>query len=207
MGLLQDFKAAAVARARFPDDERLTNAALFTLVRDMPFERPSETTPEAAMAEWRGTGPAKHALLQALYEVFGLGAMLICGLHEFTAASHPWLPPHLLDEIARNGPVPDVHMFLRLHINGDWMTIDATWPLATARLGLPVNERFEENREQTLACDPDEVLHMPPSSDAAEFEAIMLARHLGDALDRRNRFIDDLAAWIARETAAQGART
>ena len=33
MGLLQDFKAAAVARARFPDDERLTNAALFTLVQ------------------------------------------------------------------------------------------------------------------------------------------------------------------------------
>ena len=132
--------------------------------------------------------------------------MLICGLHEFTAASHWWLPPHLLDEIARNGPVPDVHMFLRLHINGDWMTVDATWPLAAARLGLPVNERFEENREQTLACDPDEVLHVPPSADAAEFEAILLARHVGDALDRRNRFIDDLAAWLARETATEGAR-
>jgi hypothetical protein len=199
MGLLQDFKAAAVERTRFPDNEGLTNAALFALVRDMPFQRVPTLTPEAVVAAWHGTGPGKHVLLQALYEEFGLSTMLICGMHEFTAATHPWLPPHLLAEIEANGPVPDVHMFLRLQVNSDWMTVDATWPLATARLGLPVNERFEENREMELACDPDEVLHVPPQADRDEFYEIMLARHVGDALERRNRFVDELSAWLGTE--------
>lgn len=199
MGLLQDFKAAAVQRARFPDDQSLNNAALFSLVRDMPFERASALTPETVVSEWRGTAPGKHVLLQGLYEEFGLGTMLICGLHEFTQASHPWLPQHLLDDLERDGPVRDVAMFLRLHIGGDWMTIDATWPLAAAHLGLPVNERFEENHEMTLACDPDEVYHIPPQADPEEFEQIMIERYVGDTLARRNRFIDDLGAWLARE--------
>lgn len=138
-------------------------------------------------------------LLQGLYEEFGLGTMLICGLHEFSQASHPWLPAHLLEDLERNGPVRDVAMFLRLHTNGDWMTIDATWPLAAAHLGLPVNERFEENHEMTLACDPDEVYHVPPQADPEEFEQIMIERYIGDTLARRNRFIDDLGAWLARE--------
>ncbi len=51
MGLLQDFKAAAVTRTRYPDDQSLSNAALFSLVRDMPFERASALTPETVVSE------------------------------------------------------------------------------------------------------------------------------------------------------------
>ena len=45
MGLLQDFKAAAVQRARFPDDQSLNNSALVWQVRDMPIERASAPLP------------------------------------------------------------------------------------------------------------------------------------------------------------------
>jgi hypothetical protein len=201
MGLLADFKAAAVARTRFPDDERLTPAALFALVRDMPYEPPTDIRPETVVSEWRATAPGKHLLLQALYEEFGYGAMLIAALHEFTLESMPWLPQSLRSELAE-GPIPDLHMFLRLHIGDDWMTIDATWPLAAGRLGLPVNERFEAGREMAVSYEPDEILHLPPDVDPMEFEAHLLQRHVGEQRARRDHFIAALSAWLARELAA-----
>jgi hypothetical protein len=201
MGLLADFKAAAVARTRFPDDERLTPAALFALVRDMPYESPSDIRPETVVAEWRATAPGKHLLLQALYEEFGYGAMLIAALHEFSVDAMPWLPEPLRHDLGA-GPIPDLHMFLRLHIGADWMTVDATWPLAATRLGVPVNERFEPGREMQVPYLPDEILHVPPDADPLEFEQHLLERHVGAQRERRDRFIADLSAWLAHELAA-----
>src|SRR5262245_22751502 len=159
MALLQDFKAAAVARTRFPDDERLTPAALFALVRDMPFARPSDGRIETVIEEWRATAPGKHVLLQALYEEFGLHTMLISALHEFSEERTPWVPAELRSHFEA-GPIPDVHMFVRLQIEGDWISVDATWPQSAASLGFPVNERFEPGKEMDVACDPDEILHV-----------------------------------------------
>lgn len=201
MGLLQDFKAAAVARTRFPDNERLTPAALFALVRDMPFARPSDGRIETVVAEWRGTAPGKHALLQALFEDFGLHTMLIAAAHEFSLANMPWLPPALRAHLEA-GPTPDVHMFLRLQIEGDWMTVDATWPLAAARLGAPANERFEPGKEMPIACDPDEILHVPPDAEPDDFEAFMVERHVGDQRARRDAFLAALSDWLGVETGA-----
>ena len=58
MGLLSDFKAAAVARGRYPDDQLLTPAAIFPLVRDLPYERASDLRPATTIAEWQATAPA-----------------------------------------------------------------------------------------------------------------------------------------------------
>jgi hypothetical protein len=201
MGLLADFKAAAVARTRFPDDERLTAPALFALVRDMPYEPPTDIRPGTVIAEWRATAPGKHLLLQGLYEEFGYGAMLIAALHEFRAEAMPWLPDMLRAHLIE-GPIPDLHMFVRLHIGADWMTIDATWPLSAASLGMPVNERFEAGREMVVACDPDEVFHVPPDVDPVEFEQYLLERHVGPQRERRDRFIAEMSAWLMRELAA-----
>ena len=75
-------------------------------------------------------------LLQALYEEFGLSSLLIHAAHEFTAETAPWLPAELRAYL-EGGPIPDVHTFLRLHIDGQWMTVDATWPLAPKASGCP----------------------------------------------------------------------
>ena len=200
MGLLADFRAQAVARGRFPDDQRLTPPALFALVRDMPYARPSQPTTQAAIEEWRATCSGKHVLLQALFEEFGRPSLLLCALHEFTPDNSPWLPPSLSAHLD-DGPLPDVHNFLRLQASGGrWMTVDATWPLAAAALGLPVNERFEEGRDMLVACDPDEVLHAPPDADAYEFERQLIERHVGAHIDRRERFLAALSEWLATAT-------
>ena len=205
MGLLADFKTAAVSRARFPDNERLTAPAIFALVRDMPFEAASDNRPETVIAEWRATGFGKHLLLQTLYEEFGMGAMLICALHEFRPEVLPWLPEELRAQL--DPPIRDVTAFLRLHASDDWMTMDATWPLATALLGLPVNDRYEVGHEMTIASDPDEILHVPPDADPLEFEQRLIAGHIGSDLERRNRFVAGLSAWLAQRTAEAASHT
>lgn len=203
MSLTSDLKAGAIARGRFPDNAALTAAAAFALVRDMPYERASSRSPEVTIAEWRGTCSGKHYLLHALFTELGLPNTLIACTHEFTAQSAPWLPPELLEEVAR-APVPDVHMFLRVQSfpnteRGDeWMTVDATWPLAGAALGLPANERFELGRDQQLACDPIEIFHVPEDADPQALKERLVELHAEGQVERRERFIVALTEWLGR---------
>jgi hypothetical protein len=198
MGLLSDLKTAAVARRRFPDDERLTPASLFALVRDMPYERASDAEPETAMEEWRGTSWGKHYLLHALYREFGLHSILLHATHEISAQDWPWLPAELQRDL-ESGSIPSVHTFIRLEIGTDWMTVDATWPVAAGQLGLLVNERFETGKDMKIACDIDELFHVPEQTDPHEFRAAILERFVGDQVGRRERFIAGLSEWLSRE--------
>jgi hypothetical protein len=201
VALLADFAAAARARGRLEAGARLTVPAIFELVRDLPYARASDRRPGTTVAEWRATCTGKHVLLHALYAEFGLDSLLIHATHEFTRESAPWAPPELA-ALLDAGPVPDVHTFLRLERDGEWQTLDATWPLAAARLGLPVNERYEPGRDMRVACDPDELFHVPDASDVEAVDALkerILAGHVGAERERREAFILGLSAWLHRE--------
>ncbi|MDA0365022.1 MAG: hypothetical protein O2843_04030 [Chloroflexi bacterium] len=203
MSLTSDLKAGAVARGLFPDNATVTAAAAFALVRDMPYERASARAPETTIAEWRGTCSGKHYLLQALFTELGLSNTLIACTHEFTAQSAPWLPADLRAEVER-APVADVHMFLRVQPfpnterADEWMTVDATWPMAGTALGLPVNEHFELGRDQQVACDPIEVFHVPEDTDPQALKDQLTALHAAGQLERRERFIVALTEWLGR---------
>ena len=171
-------------------------ARIFELVRDMPYARTPSPEPEVTIGEWRGTCSGKHYLLRALIEEFGLGTILVACTHEFTPQNSPWLPPELLAYV-RERPVPDVHNFLRVETGAGWMTVDATWPLAAARLGLPVNERWVDGRDMRVACDPIELFHVPDDADPHAFKQALIEREVGDQAERRERFIEALSAWLA----------
>jgi len=201
MPLLPAFRTAAIAHGRFPDDQRLSPEAIFALVRDLPLAAPSPPQAEVVVAEWRGSNAGKHILLEDLYDEFGLPSLLMCATHEFTPRNTPWLPPALLAMLDA-GPIPDVHMFLRLEYQpGEWMTLDATWPVTTAALGLPVNAVFERGVDMELACDADEFFHVPPDTDPWAFRARIEERHVGAETARRDGFIEALIDWLGRATA------
>ncbi|MEZ4552407.1 MAG: hypothetical protein AB7L91_11010 [Dehalococcoidia bacterium] len=199
MGLLADFRSAAVARQQLPDDERLSPASLFALVRDMPLTA-NDARADAAIESWRASQSTKHVLLQQLYRDFGLDCVLIYAAHEVTPSLWPWLPPGLIEELA-NGSIPDVHAFLRLNLGAEWMAVDATWPARTASLGAPANSRFEPGRDMTLACDPDELFHVPDTADPTEYYELLVHRIVGDAAERRRSFLQHVAAWLDAGTA------
>ena len=222
MSILTDFRDEARRRGLLRADEGVTLDSVFRLVRDMPWAPASDLDPATAIAEWRGTGREKHLLLAALLDGLGYETGLIAATHEFAPESAPWLPSHLLDEV-RAAPVPDVQLLLRVQTNRmleEWVTVDASWPLAAGRLGLPVNERIVPGSDHRLACDPIEVFHIPSTAAHAEFDADdendddapppieaiverILRDHVGDepgAWQRRERFVASLASWLAATT-------
>jgi hypothetical protein len=174
----------------------------------MSYVRASDRRPETTLAEWRGTCSGKHYLLRALFEELGMPVVLLAAPHEFTPASAPWLPASLLEECER-APVPDVHNFLRIQAAPqlDWQTVDATWPIAAHELGLPVNEGLIAGKDHLLAADPIEVHHVPPEVDAQELKQRMIEDAAAGQIERRDRFIEQLSAWLATALGAAGTST
>lgn len=199
MPLIPAFRSTAVARGLVEEGAHIDAALAFALVRDMPYERASDTRPETLIEEWRGTCSGKHLLLAVLLRELGRDSLLMNVLHEFTAQNSPWLPPHLLSEVQR-APVRDVHNFLMVENEPAWFAIDATWPLGAKALGLPVNEAWTPGRNMTLAADVDEVYETPEDGDPLDFKARVLADHAGEpgtrARERRERFIENLGLWL-----------
>lgn len=201
MALIPLFRDEARRRGLLGEDERVTAEVAFRLVRDMPYRRASDRQPETVIREWTGTCSGKHYLLAALFEELGYATMVILVTHEFTPESSPWLPPHLLAKVAER-PLPDVHTFLRIQherVREEWMTVDATWPAAAARLGMPVNLVFEVGEDQQIACDPIEIFHVPEDEDPQALKERVIAYHAGDQVERRDAFIEALSEWLATE--------
>jgi len=195
VGLLADFRSAAVALHRFPDNERLSPASLFALVRDMASAADDEEPP-TAIERWRASQWTRHALLHQLYREFGLNSVLICATHAITTETWPWLPATVRREL-EVGPLPDVHSFVRVQIGSNWMAVDATWPSTARGLGAPVNDRFDAGRDMKLASDPDELFHAPEDGDdLREYYRALVVRVAGHDLERRARFFAELARLI-----------
>jgi hypothetical protein len=204
MTLLSDFRDEARRRGVLGADEALTIAGAFRIVRDLPYQRASDRAPETVLREWRGTCSGKHYLLAAILDALGTETAVILATHHFTPENSPWLPPALLAEASKGDGVPDVHTFLRLRhdpVADEWMTVDATWPLAAAALGLPVNAMFQPGTDQRVAADMEEIIHVPEDEDPQAVKEIVLANHVGDEMPRRDRFIEALAAWLAEAPA------
>ena len=204
MTLLTDFRDEARRRGVLAADEAVTLGSAFRVVRDMPYARATDRAEATVIREWRGTCSGKHYLLAAILDALGYEAAVLLATHSFTADNAPWLPPALLDEV-RRGPVPDVHTFLRVRsdpVADEWMTIDATWPLSAGALGLPVNARLTPGIDQRIACEIEEIIHVPDDEDPQAMKERILELHAGDEAARRDLFIEALASWLAASTGA-----
>jgi hypothetical protein len=197
--LIPLLREEATRRALLDEGEQIVPGVAYRLIRDMPYVRATDRQPETILREWRGTCSGKHYALKAILEELGLPVTLIAVTHEFTPDNSPWLPPHLMTEV-RYAPVPDVHNFLRVQLEppeGDWMTVDATWPSAARTVGLPVNIAFRPGQDQTIACEPIEVFHSPEDEDPQDFKERLIKMHAGEQAARRDAFIRALSDWLA----------
>lgn len=64
-------------------------------------------------------------------------------------------------------------------------------------MGLPVNERWASGESMRLACTPIEIVEIPPGTDPQAVKERLIARHCAGHLERRDRFIEGLGAWLA----------
>ena len=111
-----------------------SNPTPLSLVRDMPYERASSRDPATTIREWRGTCSGKHYLLNDLFDELGFKSRIFMATHKFTEQNTQHFPEHLRGLLS-DGPVPDVHTFLKIKSPGEsdeWVDIDATWPFHRA---------------------------------------------------------------------------
>ena len=180
-------------------DEALTAERAFALVRDMPYRRASSRRPEAIVEEWQGTCSGKHYLLADIFRELGLETQVVMVTHRFTSENTSHFPRELRALVA-DGPVPDVHTYLRLSTPDGPEIVDATWPSSAAPLGMPVNREFRAGAEMTIACDPIETLPVPDGQDPQEFKEQVIREFCGDSSGARNEFIEGLGRWLGEST-------
>ena len=178
-------------------EEPVTAAQLFRLVRDMPYRRPSDGCPQTLVAEWCGTCSGKHVLLGRLLGEIGVPSRLMIATYRYSwqGASGP---PAELAAVLAAGPVPDVHNFLEIASEGDWLPVDATWSEAAGALGFSFNRELLPGVAHDVACTPPyRAWPVPAGADLAAYKRRIVHRHCGQNLPRREAFIAALAACVA----------
>jgi hypothetical protein len=176
----------------------LTPPTMFTLVRDMPYRRPSRLDAPTTIAEWRGTCSTKHRLLRDLFAASGITTRLMIATYRYrwTAGGSP---PDELAAVLEEGPVPDVHNFLTVLSPQGWLALDATWPLAGRRLGFPVNETWRLGLAHEVACTPPyQAWPVPEGADLTLYKREVTQAWCGSELPRRERFIAALSNVVSK---------
>lgn len=186
-------------RGLLSNGEPLSAERAFALVRDMPYRRASSRRPEAIVEEWRGTCSGKHYLLADIFREMGLESRVIMCTHRFTPENTEHFPPELRELVAE-GPVPDVHTYLRVKTAQGWMVVDATWPTSAGPLGMTVNREFTAGKDMTIGCDPIETLPVPEGQDPQEFKEQVIAEFCGASSQVRDEFIEGMGRWLGEST-------
>jgi hypothetical protein len=195
MELLKLLESEAIERGLLQPGQELDAGRVFSLVRDMPYERASSRQPETTIAEWRGTCSGKHYLLQKLFNDLGLPSKIIA-CTSITPVDQEEIAADILELYeAANRRFVDVHNYLLVAVpGGREMIVDATWPLSAEKYGMVVNKEFVLGEDQKLAAEPVETWVVPPGRDPQAFKDQLLKEHFTPAeLEFREVVIEALS--------------
>lgn len=198
MKLLELLNKESLARNLVDPDQGLDAAQVFSLVRDMPYQRASDRQPETTIKEWRGTCSGKHYLLHNLFGELGLPSKVVA-CTSITPVGSEVIPPEyqsLYEEAKRR--FVDVHNYLLVSIpGGGEMIVDATWPLAARNHGMVVNKSFTLGQDQEIATEPIESWVIPPGIDPQAFKDELLREHFTPA---ELKFREFVISELSKET-------
>ena len=197
MSLITLLKSEAVQRGLLDPAVEIDPESIFTLVRDMSYQRASDRLPETLIREWRGTCSGKHYLLKALFAELGYRSRIMActNVTQFDLEKEPDEVREILKDV--NGRFVDVHNYLILELPKREMIVDATWPLSARRFGLEVNEMFALGQDQQIACTPLKTWVVPEGEDPQAFKDILLRENFSaEELVAREAFILALGKWM-----------
>lgn len=124
---MADVRARFLTRSGLPDRPSLWE--LVEGVREIPYGRPAERTPEGVVQEWRGTCSTKHALLAEL--LADRPEFELRFVHRVYRIDRDEATERFGEGAAERVPdtgLVDVHTYATLLIEGDRVSIDVTFP-------------------------------------------------------------------------------
>ena len=167
--------------------------ALFEHVRDIPFRYPSSRDPVVVLKEGHGSALGKHHLLGELLRHLGLKVRHMLCTHRFNESPLPF--PEEMQALLRKNEIVDVHDYLQICIDGDWIDIDATWPLRLRDFGLPATDEWDGKSPMVLSVVPDE--HEEIEGDPAKAKEERLSKLTPRQRMLRKQFLEALSQWVA----------
>lgn len=173
-------------------DPRAARIALFERVRDLPYRYPASREPREVLQRGGGSCSGKHYLLGALYRLAGLPVRHMMCTHRFNDSPVPF-PDHMLAMLQKN-EIADVHDYLQICVDGEWIDVDATWPLPLRDFGLPATDDWDGQSSMVLSVVPDE--HEKIEGDPAKAKEERLSRLTPRQRTLRKQFLEALSQWV-----------
>ncbi|MGD9763879.1 MAG: transglutaminase domain-containing protein [Candidatus Binatia bacterium] len=166
--------------------------ALFNRVRDLAYRYPSSRNPLEVLRDGAGSCSGKHYLLGELYRRLGVPVRHMQCTYRFNDSPLPF-PDHM-QELLQKNEIVDVHDYLQIGVDGDWVDVDATWPLALRDFGLPVTDDWDGRSSMNLTVVSDE--HEQVSGDLAKAKEERLSRLTPRQRMLRKQFLEALGQWV-----------
>jgi hypothetical protein len=173
-------------------DPRAARISLFERVRDLPYEYPASRNPLEVLQRGRGSCSGKHYLLGELYRRMGVGVRHMMCTHRFNESPLPF--PDDMQEVLRRNEILDVHDYLQIQVNGEWLDVDATWEIALREFGFPVTDEWDGDSSMLLTVNPDE--HHVVEGDPGKLKEEMLSRLTPRQRALRKQFLEALGRWV-----------
>lgn len=165
---------------------------LFERVRDLPYAYPASRDPEDVLRVGAGSCSGKHYLLGEMYRRLGLRVRNMICSHRFNESPLPF--PDEMQEMLRKDEILDMHDYLQVELDGDWIDIDVTWERGLRDFGFPVNEEWDGQASMVLSVVPEE--HVVVDGEAARAKEEMLAKLSPRQRALRKRFLEALNRWV-----------
>ena len=180
-------------RDRNPVQARI---ALFESVRDIPYCYPASRDPIDVLRQGSGSCSGKHYLLGELYRLFGLRVRHMICTHRFNESAIVFPPP--MQELLRKNEIVDLHDYLQLHVDDEWVDIDATWPRNLREFGFPVNEDWDGRSAMLLSVVSEDVA--VAERDPERLKEELLSKFTPRQRTLRKQFLEALSGWVQELT-------
>lgn len=176
-------KGCDMARARI---------VAFEKVRDIPYASTANADAQAVLEAKRGSCAGKHQLLAEALRCLGLQVRHMICSHRFNESPIPF-PDHM-QALLRKNEIVDVHDYLQIAIDGDWVDVDATWEQCLREYGFPVNEDWDGRSPMLLSITVEEP--QVADRDPAKIKDEILSHLTPRQRSLRKEFLAALDAWV-----------
>jgi hypothetical protein len=175
--------------------------AVFERVRDIPYQYPSDRDPQTVLRTNRGSCSGKHYLLGEMFRGLGLSVRNMICTHRFNESPLPF--PEEMQALLLKNEIVDLHDYLQVSIDGDWIDVDGTWERGLREFGFPVTDEWDGRSSMLLSVNPDEQTTVQGNPGKAKEE--MLSKLTPRQRQLRKQFLEELAKWVD-ELSAEVAR-
>ena len=172
--------------------------ALFEAVRDIPCRYPASRDPAIVLQQGSGSCSGKHSLLGELYRLLGVRVRHMICTHRFNESAIVFPSP--MQDLLRKNEIVDLHDYLQIAVDDEWVDVDATWPRGLREFGFPVNEDWDGKSAMLLSVVSTDVT--VAEDDPERLKEELLSKLTPRQRSLRKQFLEALSGWV-RELAAE----